>query len=178
MIMPKLIVGMLSTEAHKVTGMFRDQYPIFPLMMSDSSQHAELELYLSRSLGFSFFGLAALCVLLTGSIPLSTAAEPISENDPKAPYAVPVILISSVFHATCAVYGYTWWAWTGQMGYALGIAGYAGLACVGLWCLLFASEGGRISKRTGADKRTSGFPFKNAEAEKKKEAKKSKKKAW
>ena len=41
------------------------------------------------------------------------------------------------------------------------------MAAMGLWCLMFA-EGSRISKRTGADKRTSGWPFKNAEAERKK----------
>lgn len=60
----------------------------------------------------------------------------------------------------------------GQTGFALGIAGYGGIAAVGLWCLLFAREGGRISKRTGADKRTSGFPFKNVEADKKKAGRK------
>jgi hypothetical protein len=32
---------------------------------------------------------------------------------------------------------------------------------------MFGSDKGRISRRTGADKRTSGFPFKNAEADKK-----------
>lgn len=64
------------------------------------------------------------------------------------------------------------------MGYALGIAGYTALASLGLWCLLFASEGGRISKKSGADKRTSGFPFKNAESDKKRPAKPSKKKGW
>lgn len=40
---------------------------------------------------------------------------------------------------------------------------------MGLWCLLFGgSNSGHISRRTGADKRTSGFPFANAAAEKKK----------
>jgi len=55
-----------------------------------------------------------------------------------------------------------------QAGFALGIVGYGLMSAMGMWCMLFASEGGRISKRTGADKRTSGFPFKNAEADKKK----------
>lgn len=49
---------------------------------------------------------------------------------------------------------------------------YGGLASVGLWCLLFASSDGRISRRTGADKRTSGFPFKNEQADKKRPGKK------
>lgn len=43
---------------------------------------------------------------------------------------------------------------------------------MGLWVLLFGSEKGRISKKTGADKRTSNFPFNNQESakEKKKES--------
>ncbi len=57
---------------------------------------------------------------------------------------------------------------TGQTGFAMGVGGYSFLAAMGLWCILFASSGGRISRKTGADQRMSGFPFKNAEADKKK----------
>jgi hypothetical protein len=49
--------------------------------------------------------------------------------------------------------------------------GSAVLATVGLWIVLFGSSDGRISRKTGADKRTSGFPFKNTEAEKRKHGK-------
>jgi hypothetical protein len=49
---------------------------------------------------------------------------------------------------------------------------YAGLASMGLWCLLFAGASGRISRRTGADKRMTGFPFTNVEADKKRGQKK------
>ncbi|RPB28428.1 hypothetical protein L211DRAFT_833396 [Terfezia boudieri ATCC MYA-4762] len=42
------------------------------------------------------------------------------------------------------------------------------LAAVGGWCLLFATGDGRISRKTGADKRTSGFPFKNKVVDKRK----------
>lgn len=42
------------------------------------------------------------------------------------------------------------------------------MAVFGLWCLMFGGDKGHISKRTGADKRTSGFPFRNAEASKRK----------
>jgi hypothetical protein len=38
---------------------------------------------------------------------------------------------------------------------------------------LFGTSDGRISRKTGADKRTSGFPFKNAEADKKRAGKKA-----
>jgi hypothetical protein len=42
------------------------------------------------------------------------------------------------------------------------------LATFGLWVLLFAGDKKkRVSRRTGADKSTSGWPFKNAEADRK-----------
>lgn len=63
----------------------------------------------------------------------------------------------------------------GGMPYMLGAVGSGALASIGLWCLLFASSSGRISRKTGADKRTSGFPFGNKEAasEKKRQLKKA-----
>lgn len=48
------------------------------------------------------------------------------------------------------------------------MAGSSALAAFGLWCVMFAGDEGRRSKRTGVDKRTSGFPFRNAEADKRK----------
>jgi hypothetical protein len=55
---------------------------------------------------------------------------------------------------------------TSQAGYALGAGGSAILATLGLWNVMFGGDKGHISKRNGADKRTSGFPFKNAVADK------------
>lgn len=60
----------------------------------------------------------------------------------------------------------------GQIGYLLGSLGSGALATFGLWILLFADDKGHISRRTGADKRTSGFPFDNVEADKKRVPKK------
>ena len=60
------------------------------------------------------------------------------------------------------------WTETGVLSFGLGTIGSGFLCAVALWCILFASSNGRISRKTGADKRTSGFPFKNAEAEKRK----------
>jgi len=54
------------------------------------------------------------------------------------------------------------------MSFGLATLGSGFLAMIALWCILFASSNGRISRKTGADKRTSGFPFKNQEAEKRK----------
>jgi hypothetical protein len=73
-----------------------------------------------------------------------------------------------MFHAALAFYGYTMWTKTGVLAFSLGTLGSGFLAMVALWCILFASSNGRISRKTGADKRTSGFPFKNQEAEKRK----------
>jgi hypothetical protein len=60
------------------------------------------------------------------------------------------------------------WMKTGVISFALGTLGSGFLGVVALWCILFASSNGKISRKTGADKRTSGFPFKNQEAEKRK----------
>ena len=109
-------------------------------------------------------------MLLTGSIPLtSSIAEPVSteDSDPKAPYSSPTLLVTSLFHGASAFYAYTWYAAGGQGAFAAAVAGSSALASIGLWCLLFASSNGKISRRTGADKRTTGYPFANVEAAKK-----------
>lgn len=84
-----------------------------------------------------------------------------------SPYANAVILLSSTYHFSTTFYSYTRFNATGAGGYAFGAIGSAVLAAFGLWCLMFGS-GGHISKRTGADKRTSGWPFRNHEATKRK----------
>jgi len=63
------------------------------------------------------------------------------------------------------------WTSTGVYSFLWGVVGSSVLASVGLWCILFAGSEGRISMKTGADKRTSGFPFKNVEADKRKAGK-------
>lgn len=55
-----------------------------------------------------------------------------------------------------------------MFSFGLGSIGSVFLGAVALWCILFASSNGKISRKTGADKRTSGFPFKNSEADKRK----------
>jgi len=56
------------------------------------------------------------------------------------------------------------WTEAGVFAFAFGVLGSGFFSLVALWCILFASSNGRISRKTGADKRTSGFPFKNTEA--------------
>ncbi|PGH18581.1 hypothetical protein AJ79_00360 [Helicocarpus griseus UAMH5409] len=158
---------------------------IIMVLLDEARSPSMLEIYFARSFGLTLLSLAALTMLLTGSIPLTTSSPTTTNSpsspphpdsssaispeptDPKAPYAVPTVLLTSAFHASSAFYTYAWFHTTGEVSFALAMAVYGGLAAVGLWCLLFASSGGRISRRTGADKRTSGFPFRNAEAERK-----------
>ncbi|KAJ5679465.1 hypothetical protein N7462_007709 [Penicillium macrosclerotiorum] len=143
---------------------------IVAMLLDETRPASPIEVYLSRCLGFALLTIAVLTVILTGSIPLtSSISEPISteDSDPKAPYALPTLMITSVFHATSAIYAYTCYVTRGQTAFAIAVAGGSLLACIGLWCLLFANDNGKISRRTGADRRTTGFPFKNSEAAKK-----------
>jgi hypothetical protein len=131
---------------------------------------AEIEIYFARCLGFSLLTIAILTIMLSGSIPLSSAvSEAVSteDSDPKAPYAVPTLVITSVYHAISAFYAYTWYTTTDQVVFAAAMVGYFAVASIGLWCTLFASSHGKISRRTGADKRTTGFPLHNRVAERK-----------
>ncbi|KAK8250742.1 hypothetical protein HDK77DRAFT_439180 [Phyllosticta capitalensis] len=133
-----------------------------------------LEVYFSRSVGFALITLAILTLLLSGSVPLSSrlseevAPTTTDPNDPKAPYALPTLGITATHHSLTAFYAYAMWNETGVMAFSLGMLGSSALAAVGLWCVLFASSDGRISRKTGADKRTSGWPFKNREADRRK----------
>ncbi|KAH7388809.1 hypothetical protein BKA66DRAFT_60430 [Pyrenochaeta sp. MPI-SDFR-AT-0127] len=147
---PTMIVALLSPEVREAT---------------------TLEVYFSRTLGFSLLALGVLTVLLTGSVPLSSRLSEgatTSAADPKAPYALPTLTITAIYHVALAFYGYGMWTQTGVISFSLGTIGSGFLAAVALWCILFASSDGRISRKTGADKRTSGFPFKNTEADKRK----------
>ncbi|KAF3481429.1 uncharacterized protein GIQ15_04188 [Arthroderma uncinatum] len=140
---------------------------IITTLLEETRQPTLLEIYFARSCGMSQIAIATIFLILTGALPLASSYSiTAEESDPKKEYAFPVLLITSGFHAAVAGYTYSWYAGTGQAGFAAGMALSGLLAAMGLWCMLFAGSG-RISKRTGADKRTSGFPFKNVEADKK-----------
>lgn len=126
----------------------------------------DLEVYFGRSLGFALAILALMVLFLTGTIPVSTSvSEPISleDNDPKAPYALPVLYITALMHTLSNIYCYTRYVNSGQSGYLLGAIGYGALACLGAWNLVFGGSS-RVSARTGQDKRTSSFLFPNSQA--------------
>ncbi|KAI9749702.1 MAG: hypothetical protein M1815_002312 [Lichina confinis] len=144
------------------------------LLSPDVREPTALEEYFSRSLGLAALTLGMLTILLTGSVPLTssfsdsvTAAASTDPEDPKAPYALPTLTITAFHHAAVGFYCYARFASVGSMSFAVASIANACLAGVGLWCVLFASSSGRISRKTGADKRTSGFPFGNKESDKK-----------
>jgi len=152
---------------------------IITLLSPEVREPTSLEEYFSRSLGIALLIIGIMTILLTGSVPLTSsfsdttsAAVTTEANDPKAPYAVPTLTITLLYHSAVAFYTYTRWTTIGQASFALATAGSGFLAALGLWCILFASSSGRISRKTGADKRTSGFPFSNKEADKKRAGKK------
>lgn len=152
-----------------------------------------LEDYFSRALGFAFLTLALLNVLLTGAVPLTSvfaesmiitstvwnkvlnlcASDTSTDlSSSGSPFTVPILTVTMVFHSVMAVFLYTQYLCTRQSMFAFHVAGYGALAAMGLWCLLFAGSQGKVSRKSGADKRTSGFPFANAEADKRKAGKK------
>jgi len=135
-----------------------------------SAANASLEHYFARSLGLSQLALGSLLLILSGALPLNSAVDtPDAPSDP-TPSASAAVLVTALYHAAAASYSYSRYHTTGgQMAYLLGCLGGSALAASGLWVLLFAGDSNRrVSRRTGADKSTSGWPFKNAEADKKK----------
>jgi len=144
---------------------------IVTLLSPEVREATPLEIYFSRTLGLALITVGILNVLLTGSVPLSSrltehddAGVSTSASDPKAPYALPTLAITSTFHAASAFYAYMLWTEAGIFAFAFEVLGGGFFSLIALWCILFASSNGRISRKTGADKRTSGFPFKNTEA--------------
>lgn len=136
-----------------------------------------LEKYYARALGLSQLALAGLLLVFSGVLPLDISPSSYSSSSPSSspsnptPLARAAVLVTSLHHTATAAQAWTRYTATGgrQTGYALGALGSGLLAAFGLWVLLFAGEGGRrVSRRTGADKSVSGWPFRNAVAEKKK----------
>lgn len=92
--------------------------------------------------------------------------SPSGPSEAVTPFTNAAILISTLYHAAFAFNAYGTYNLTSQTGYVLAAVLSGVLAAFGLFNVMFANESGHLSKKTGADKRTSGFPFKNAESEK------------
>lgn len=90
----------------------------------------------------------------------NVTAEP--DDGPETPYTTPTLLLAGLYHTSISFYTYARYSQrsTSQFSYLLAATVSGILAALGLWSAMFGN-GGHISKRTGADKRTSGWPFKN-----------------
>lgn len=137
----------------------------------------DLETYLCRSFGLALLVLSLLCLILTGAVPLQAPGVrfdlPDSQPPKKDPNVYPVLIITTVYHALTAFYLYTQLTYNWNFAFTCGIIGSSALFCIGVWVAMFGDGKLRVSKTTGADKRTSGYPFKNEESakEKKKDSK-------
>lgn len=148
---PKLIVNLLASEPRLVT---------------------DVETYMLRALGFALLTLSVFTLILTGLLPVA----PLSSADKGAdnPYASPTAITATFYHGLSAFYLYAQVTRYGfSFGFGTGMMLSAALFCGGVFTCLFGNERSRVSKTTGADKRTSNYPFTNAESakEKKKDGK-------
>lgn len=65
---------------------------------------------------------------------INTIAEiTLDPSDPKAPYAVPTMVVTSIFHTTNTIYAHLRYMRSGQTCFALSEIGSGGLAAVGFW---------------------------------------------
>ncbi|KPM34981.1 hypothetical protein AK830_g11590 [Neonectria ditissima] len=137
------------------------------LLRGENEATNSLEVYFARSLGLALLALGLIIVILSGAVPLTSAADSSSitaSSDEVSPYASATILISTIHHASAAFYCYGRFAWTGETGYLLGCVGSAVFASFGLYCVMFAGDKAMVSRYHHFDQSTSGFPFKNSES--------------
>ncbi|KFY68250.1 hypothetical protein V496_00086 [Pseudogymnoascus sp. VKM F-4515 (FW-2607)] len=146
---------------------------IVALLSNDIHQPNSLETYLARSLGLTLIPFAILFLFLSGAFPLdgsSSLSEP--EEVQTTPFTTPTLLVAGLYHTSISFYTYALYSQrsTSQFSYLLAATVSGVLAALGLWSAMFGN-GGHISKRTGADKRTSGWPFKNTVEKKRRKGK-------
>lgn len=153
---------------------------ITALLVQDPHRITALETYLCRSLGLILITVALLQFLLTGLLPLQVGQRVSFEslNEPKtaakSPYQRASLTIMTIYFALAAFYAYTQLTVSFSVAFGIGLVGDTALFALGIWVLLFGNEKARISKTTGADKRTSNYPFENKESAKEKKREKEK----
>ncbi|KAF2154913.1 hypothetical protein K461DRAFT_104247 [Myriangium duriaei CBS 260.36] len=138
------------------------------LSSSPQGSASSIDALLSRLLALSQLTLSFLTLLFSGEISALYAAADGGEST-ESPYAKPTLAATLAYHAAVGVLLYIASSAAELSGtwLALGATTHIVLAAAGGLLVLFGQGPGHISRRTGADKRTSGFPFKNTEAEKK-----------
>ena len=142
---------------------------IVSLLVREPRRITDLETYLSRNLAFALLALAALLLLLSKILPVAVV---VPANDPpdsegvaaslKNPYAYPCLIVMTTYHGIVGFYLYAQLTYGANFALSCGLVGSGGLFCLGVWNVLFAGEKGRMSRRTGADKRTGNWPFRNS----------------
>ncbi len=121
--------------------------------------------------------IAALILVLSGAIPVSTSPVPDASSSGRSPFRIPTVVISTVYFGLNA---YSAWTFSGPnkptgstdpaalgigtLGKVLGAA-HAGFAFWGLAVFMFGNDLTRNSKKAGdasaKDKSVSNFPFKS-----------------
>ncbi|GAM41620.1 hypothetical protein TCE0_042f14873 [Talaromyces pinophilus] len=114
---------------------------IITLLIDDTRPPSDVEAYLSRAFGLALLAVATLTILLTGSVPLASSVGAVDattttttsseDENARAPYAVPTLLVTTLFQATLAFYNYTWYLANGQTALGLGMVGSAAVASLG-----------------------------------------------
>lgn len=140
-------------------------------------QLTPLERYGSHTNAISMLAMAALVLVLSGAIPVSTSPVPDSASSGKSPFRIPTVVITALYFAANA-----FTAWTqsgpresadkldpanlgiGTFGKVVGFA-HAGFAFWGLGVFMFGNDLTRNKKKSGdtsaKDKSVSSFPFKS-----------------
>ncbi|SNX84667.1 uncharacterized protein MEPE_03376 [Melanopsichium pennsylvanicum] len=161
-------------------------------------QLTPLERYGSHTNAISMLAMAALILVLSGAIPVSTSPVPDSASSGKSPFRIPTVVVTALYFAANALT-----AWTqsgprqvvsasaastvagtnmdpanlgiGAFGKVVGFS-HAAFAFWGLGVFMFGNDLTRNKKKAGdqgaKDKSVSSFPFKNQYANNEK-AKKS-----
>ncbi|KFX99120.1 hypothetical protein V490_01939 [Pseudogymnoascus sp. VKM F-3557] len=146
---------------------------IVALLSNDIHHPNSLETYFARFLGLTLIPFAILFLFLSGAFPLdgSNASSEL-EGDQTTPFTTPTLLLAGLYHTSISFYTYARYSQrsSSQFSYLLAATISGVLAALGLWSAMFGN-GGHISKRTGADKRTSGWPFKNTVEKKRRKGK-------
>lgn len=159
-----------------------------PSGSSDHEQHdaisaigpqlTPLERYGSHTNALSMLAMAALILVLSGAIPVTTAPMPDSASAGKSPFRIPTVVVTALYFAANA---FTAWSAAGApkqsasktdpadlgigtFGKVVGLA-HAALAFWGFGVFMFGNDLTRNRKKAGdaaaKDKSVSGFPFKN-----------------
>jgi hypothetical protein len=152
---PSILLPLLTLDEHRPTRTL----PSAPERPQLTRPTPALELYLSRAYALALLALAAVSLLLSGVLPLSsTTASPSDDDPPPSPHRTAAALLTTLHHFAAAFLAYAAWQTSGLTAVALGAVVGGALAAAGTLCLVFAGEG-RTSERTGRDKRASGMLF-------------------